>query len=134
MATRSTGFQRPTAMAGMITVVTARTAPQTVSRVTESTGTLDEVTTTTTDHTEDLWVYEPRERIAEELTGERVQGSLAAIAVADGTVDLEVNDRLTYGGIEYEVDTVVGHPEDDQADGTATPDTDLWLIGFTRRQ
>jgi hypothetical protein len=118
----------------MTRVVRARTRAVTVSRVTETQGTLDETTTTTTDHTESLWLFEPRESVAAEVAGERLNGSLGGLAVADGTVDIEHNDRVTHGGVEYEVDTIVGHPEDDASDGTASPDTDFWIIDFVRRQ
>jgi hypothetical protein len=131
---RSTGFQRPTAMAGMTTVVSARTSAVTVGRPVETTDSLDAVDTTVSDHTERLWLFAPDERSVDESVGERITGSLGALAVSDGTVDLQPNDRVTYGGVEYEIDTVVGHPEDDQADGTASPATDVWLASFERRE
>lgn len=131
---RSTGLPRRTGIAGITRVVRARTRAVTVSRVSESTGSLDEVQTSTTDHTEDLWLFEPRESVAEELVGERVNGGLGGLAVADGTVDLQRDDRITHGGVEYEIDTVVGHPEDADPDGTTSPDTDFWLVNFVRRQ
>lgn len=131
---RSTGIPRDKGLAGMTRIVRARTRAVTVSRVTETQGTLDETTTTTDDHTESLWLFEPRESVAEEVAGERVNGSLGGLAVADGTVDIEHNDRVTHGGVEYEVDTIVGHPEDDSADGAVSSDTDFWIIDFVRRQ
>jgi hypothetical protein len=118
----------------MTRIIGARTSSVTVSRPTTSKGSLDETTTTTNDHTEDLWLFEPNETIAEEVAGERVEGSLGALAISDGTVDLQVDDRVTHGGVEYEVNTVVGHPEDDDPDGTASPDTDFWMASFVRRQ
>lgn len=131
---RSTGLPTAKGLAGLTRIIRARTRSVTVSRVTETKGSLDQTTTSTTDHTESLWLFEPRESVAEELFGERINGSLGGLAVADGTVDLQINDRLTHGGVEYELDTVVGHPEDDEPDGTASDDTDFWLATFTRRQ
>lgn len=131
---RSSGLPRRKGIAGITRVVRARTSAVTVSRVTETKGSLDESQTSTTDHTEDLWLFEPRESVAEELVGERVNGGLGGLAVADGTVDLQRDDRITHGGVEYEIDTIVGHPEDGDADGTSSPETDFWLVTFTRRQ
>lgn len=131
---RSTGLPRRKGIAGITRVVRARTSAVTVSRVTETQGSLDETTTTTSDHTEDLWLFEPRESVAEELVGERINGGLGGLAVADGTVDLNKDDRIVHGGVEYEVDTIVGHPEDAEPDGSSSPDTDFWLVTFVRRQ
>jgi hypothetical protein len=39
-----------------------------------------------------------------------------------------------HGGVEYEIDTIVGHPNDDEPDGTGSPNTDFWVITFERRQ
>jgi len=80
-----------------------------------------------------VWVFEPRENVATEITGEHLDGGLGGLVVSDGTVDIQHNDRLTHGGVEYEVDTVVGHPNDGEADGTATEDTDFWMVRFVRR-
>jgi len=125
--TRSSGLPRQRGVGGLTRIIRARTRSVTVSRVTETTGSLDETTTTTTDHTEDIWLFEPRESVAEELTGERLNGGLGGLTVADGTVDIELDDRITYGGVEYEVDTIVGHPDDTQSDAA------FWMVSFTRR-
>jgi hypothetical protein len=121
-------------MAGMTTVVSARTSAVTVSRPVESTDSLDAVTTTTSDHTEDVWLFQPQERVSEQLVGEQLDGSLGGLLVSDGTVDLQLNDRVIYGGVEYEINSVVGHPDDDKPDGTASPNTDIWIVDFARRQ
>lgn len=81
-----------------------------------------------------MWVFEPRESVGQELAGERVNGSLGAVLVAEDTADIQKDDRIVHGGVEYEVDTVVGHPEDEAADGTTSPDTDFFVVSFTRRQ
>lgn len=131
---RSSGISRRMGIAGITRVIRGRTSAKTVNRVTETQGSLDETTTTTNGHTEDLWLFEPRESVANEAVGERINGSLGGLAVADGTVDVQHDDRLTHGGVEYEVDTVVGHPEDGDADGTDSPGTDFWIIDLVRRQ
>lgn len=122
----SSGLPRAKGLAGISRVVRARASATTVSRPTRTKGTLDETTDTTADHTEQLWLFEPQEAVAQEAVGERVNGALGGLAVADGTVDIDKDDRVTHGGVVYEVDTIVGHPEDDNAD--------LWLISFNRRQ
>jgi len=130
----STGIPRQRGIDGITHVIAARTRTVTISRVTETKGSLDGSQTTTTDHTETLWLFEPRENVAQEIAGERLEGSLGGLAVADGTVDIQHNDRITHGGVTYEVDTVVGHPDDGDADGTNSPETDFWMVTFTRRQ
>lgn len=131
---RSTGLPRRKGLAGMTRVIRSRTRSVTFSRVTEQKGSLDQTTTTESEYTEDVWLFEPRENVAQELAGERIQGSLGGLVVADDAVDIEKDDRVVHGGVEYEVDTIVGHPEDDAADGTPSPDTDFWIISFVRRQ
>lgn len=128
-------------LAGLTRVIAARTYSVTFERVTESKGSLDEVQTTTSEFTEDVWLFEERESVSEELAGERLTGSLGGLAVADGTVDIQHNDRITYGGVEYEVDTVMPRPNGDSwGDGTWSEDEwsgieiDFWLVSFTRRQ
>lgn len=129
---RSSGFPRSSAITGHTRVIRSRTRPVTVERVTETTGSLDEVTTTSTEHTESLWLFAPRESVSEELAGERLDGGLGGLAIADGTVDIEHGDRVTYGGVVYEVDTIVGQPVDGEP-GNA-PDTEFWVLDFERRQ
>jgi hypothetical protein len=121
-------------LSGIRRIISEHTQPVSVGRITETTGPLDETVTSQNDHTESLWLFNPDESVAQEITGEQLVGQLGGLAVADGTVDLEHNDRITYGGVEYEVDTVVGIKNDDAADGTASPDTDFWVISFVRRQ
>jgi hypothetical protein len=130
---RSTGLPRQKGLGGLTRVIRARTRSVTVTRQIESKGSLDQQTTTSSsDHTEDIWLFEPRESVAQELAGEQFSGGLGGLAVADGTVDVQHDDRITHGGVEYEVDTVVGHPEDDDSDGTASPETDFWVIDMVR--
>jgi hypothetical protein len=81
-----------------------------------------------------MWLFQPREGVGQEFAGERVTGSLGALVVADRGVDIQHNDRITHGGVKYEVDTIVGHPKDDNPDGGRTRDTDFFLLSFVRRQ
>lgn len=130
---RSTGLPRRRGLTGITRVIRSRTRSVTVTRVTESTGSLDQTTETETDHTESIWLFEPRESVAQEIAGERLTGSLGGLVVADGTVDIQHDDRVVHGGVEYEVDTVVGHPNDGDANGADSPDTNFWIIDFVRR-
>lgn len=130
--TRSTGIPRGRGLDGISRIIRSRTRTVTVNRVNESKGSLDETQTNTSEHTERLWLFEPRENIAQEIAGERLEGSLGGLAV--DSLDIQHNDRITHGGVTYEVDTVVGHPDDGDADGTNSPDTDFWMVTFTRRQ
>jgi len=72
--------------------------------------------------------------VGQEFAGERITGSLGGLVVAEDDVDIQHNDRITYGGVEYEVDTIIGHPEDNPADGGRSHDTDFYVVNFTRRQ
>jgi len=132
--TRSNGLPRRSGTAGLTHVIRARTSATTVSRPTETQGSLDESTSTTNDHIESVWLFEPREAPSEELTGERVNGSLGLLAVADGSVDLQRDDRIVHGGVEYEIDTIVGHPADGTPDGTDSHGVDFWKGSLVRRQ
>jgi hypothetical protein len=131
----SSGIPRSKGLGGITRIISARTTAKTVKRPTKSTGSLGESSDdSTTDHTEDLWVFEPRESVSTNIVGERLEGALNALAIADGTVDIQHNDRLVHGGVEYEVDTVVGQPNDNDADGSQSDGTDFWIISFERRQ
>lgn len=131
--TRSSGISRHRALAGITRIISARARSVTVQRPEQSTGELDEVTETTTEHSEDIYLHDPGENIAEVAAGERTVGDLGGLAVSDDSVDIQHGDRITHGGVEYEVDTVVGLPVDDDSDGSESPDTDYWKITFIRR-
>lgn len=129
----SSGIPRRRAIGGITRVIGTRAAPTTITRVSTTTGSLDETVETTDEHTESIWVFSPRENVADEITGEHLDGGLGGLIVADGTVDIQHNDRLTHGGVSYEVDTVVGHPNDGEADGTQSDGVDFWMVRFVRR-
>jgi len=129
---RSSGIPRSAAIAGHTRVIRARSRDVTVSRPTKTTNELDEVTETTTERTASIWLFQPRESIADEIAGERIDGGIGGLVVSDKSVDLQKGDVVTYGGVEYELDTIVGHPEDGEP-GNA-PDTAFWMLDFERRQ
>lgn len=122
---RSSGLPTSRGRHGMRRVVSARSEPVVVTRPTTTVNDLDETVETTSEHTESLRLYEPQERRAAQRTGERVEGALGGLAVADGTFDMQRGDRVTHGGVVYEVDSVVAHP--------STNDPDLYVLDFTRR-
>lgn len=131
---RSSGIPTSRPISGITRIIRSRARSVTVSRPTVQKNSLDGTSETITEHTEQMRLFEPRESIAEEVTGERVNGGLGALVVAESTVDVQKDDRITYGGVEYEVDTIIGHPQDGQPDGTESPETEFYVISFTRRQ
>lgn len=131
---RSSGLPTGRFQRGITRIIRARSRTVTVERPTTTTGALDQETETTEEHIVDCWLYQPTEQTANEIAGERVNGDLGALAVADGTVDLQRDDRIVHGGVEYEVDAVVGHPHDGATDASPSPDTDFWTINLVRRQ
>lgn len=131
---RSSGIPTGRPIAGMTRIIRSRSRSITVSRPTTTKNALDGTSETLTEHTESVWLFEPREQVATEMTGERIDGSLGGLVVAGRAVDIQTNDRITYGGVEYEVDTVVGHPQDNLSDGTPSVETDFFIVSFVRRQ
>lgn len=123
---RSSGIPRGRGIRGITRIIGARATAKTVDRPTESTDSLDSTTETTDDHTERVWLFNPDENSVNTMAGDRITGDLGGLIVADGTVDVTNGDRITHGGVEYEVDTVEGRPDDEQ--------TDYWSISFIRRQ
>jgi hypothetical protein len=94
---------------------------------------LDETTETTSEFTENVWVYNPRERTTQADAGERVLGDARGLMLAETDYDPDTDDepvlkddRITHGGVDYEVLTVVGLPDEQ--------DPSLWMIEFERRQ
>lgn len=126
--TRSSGIPRGRGLRGITRIAAARATATTITRPTTSTDSLDSTQETTAEHTERVWLFSPDENSIEVSAGERVTGDLNGLAVEpeDATVDIQKGDRITHGGVEYEVDTVEGRPDDNQ--------TDYWSITFIRRQ
>lgn len=129
---RSSGIPTKRPISGITRIIRSRSRSVTVSRPTRETNALDEEVETLNEHVEDMWLFEPREQAASEIAGDRINGSLGGLVVAERQVDIQHGDRITHGGVEYEVDTVVGHPDDDQADGSVSEGTDFFVVNFTR--
>ena len=129
---RASGISRTSSLRMMVRIVRSRSSAVVFTTPTTSTNEFDETVETTTEHTENVWLFQPEERVSDEITGERINGSLGGLVVADDTVEISKDDRITYGGVEYEVDTVVGYPNDAAADGTPSEAT-FFQIDFTRR-
>lgn len=69
-----------------------------------------------------LWVFNPNESEQGTQYGDRVDGTLAALALPD--TDIQRNDIIDHFGDEYEVVDMVETPEDKQSV--------LMIIGFDR--
>jgi len=130
---RSTGISSDLHYGRMRTIVSTRATAVVFTRPSTSTGTLDETTETTSEFTEQVWVYNPRERTTQADAGERVLGDARGLMLAETDYDpdtddepVQKDDRITHGGVDYEVLTVVGLPDEQ--------DPSLWMIEFERRQ
>lgn len=131
---RSSGIPTRRPIGGITRIIRSRSRSVTVSRPSHETNELDDTVETLTDHIEQMWLFEPREQAASEIAGERINGSLGALVVAERAVDIRHGDRITHGGVEYEVDTVVGHPDDDEADGSVSEGVDFFVVDLVRWQ
>lgn len=130
----SSGLPTGRGISHITQIIRQRTSATTVTRATKTRNDLDGTDETTSEHTEDMWLFAPNESTPTEITGYEVNGSLGGLLVADGGEDLAIEDRIVHGGVEYEVDSVVGHPNDESPDGSSDyPDVDFWVIDFTRR-
>lgn len=112
-------------------IIDARATSVVLTRPSKSTGSLDETKEQTNDHTEQMWLVSPDESISQDPAGERISGDLRALTL-DGA-DVQKDDRLTYGGVEYEVDTIVGRPDDANSDGTTHNGVEYFDITLMRR-
>lgn len=133
--TRSTGLNTNPLVGAITKVIAARSRTYQVRRPTEHVGSLDEVTDTTTEHPEYIYLFESSEQVSDEITGARVDGDLGGLVVADGAVDIQYGDYVDYGGITYQVETVVGMPDDSDMDATVDSErTRYWNLGLVRTQ
>lgn len=123
---RSSGTPRGRALGAISAIISGRSSSKTVKRPSESKDSLDQTVTTTTEYSESMWLFAPNENTVQSLAGERVTGDLGALVTADGTVDLQRDDRLTHGGVEYEIDSIVGRPNDESPN--------YWMVTLVRRQ
>lgn len=69
-------------------------------------GVVEEDSTAT--HNANLWVHSPNESIVQTATGERTDADLMATFLP--SENLESDDRISYNGYDYEVQTVLHHP------------------------
>jgi len=122
---RASGISRGSSLRMMTRIIGSRTNAVTFERPTTTTNALDETVETTSEYTENVWLFQPEESVSDEITGERINGSLGGLVIEADTVDIQSNDRITYGGVEYEVDTVVGYPQRD--------DATFLVVDFVRR-
>jgi len=120
---RSSGIPRISGLKHIRKIVQSREIDVTVTSIAYTTNEWDESVEQTTEHTEQLWLYQGSSRLAQELMGERPVGTLSAVGTTP--VDVEVDDRLTYNGVEYDVAEVNEVPDDDPQ---------MVILGCTRRQ
>jgi hypothetical protein len=128
----STGIPRRRAYGHLVRIISARAEAVTVTSVTETTNALDEIEKQTSEHTEQMWLTDASEGRASELVGEYATGNLVGLAAADGAVSASVGDTVTYGGVEYEITSIVGKPVDGEVGGSS--DTEFWMFEFERNQ
>ncbi|WP_226041174.1 hypothetical protein [Natrinema sp. DC36] len=119
-------------MGGITRIISARATAKTFTSVSQTKNSLDQTDETTSEYSEDMWLFDPEERTTSEVAGERVRGDLGGLIIAEGDGSgnyeepVERNDRIVHGGVEYEVDTIVGVPDDEEPN--------YWTISFIRRQ
>lgn len=107
---RSSGIPRGVGLSHISKIIQSRQSPTEVATISYTTNEWDETVETETTVTEQLWLYQGTSRLVQEMLGERTVGTLNAIGTAPVNVDLD--DRLTYNGIEYEVVERTPMPED----------------------
>lgn len=91
-------------------IVAARQSPTEVTSITYTTNEWDEEVEQTTDTIEDIWLYQGTSRLVQELIGEQLRGSINGLATTP--IGIELDDRITYNGVEYDVTGVTPLPED----------------------
>lgn len=80
--------------------ISSRFETYTLERPSKTTGPMGG-SESTTDVTEDIWVFDPQEIRDDTEFGDRLTGSLGGLT--SPTADVVVNDRLTHNGETYEV-------------------------------
>jgi len=125
---RSTGFSRSRALGGITRIIGARATAKTFTNPTKTKGSLDQTSETTSEYSLDVWLFDPEENVVGVDAGERVTGDLGGLIVDDGTNSepVDKDDRIVHGGVEYEADTVIGVPDDENVN--------YWTVSFIRRQ
>jgi len=120
------GISRDDSLILMARTVRHRAIPIEIRRATTTTGSLDEQQETVSTRTEGVWLFNPRENEAPSRVGDRIDGQLGGLVVADGGVDIETGDELTHGSGDYEIREIIGLPND--------TDPYLWQLSLTRNQ
>lgn len=64
----------------------------------------------TTAHTENLWLFMPRDSPVDTQYGDRLEGSLQGLAMP--SADIERSDVVTFQGIDYEVEDAIPLPDE----------------------
>lgn len=90
----------------------ARSSAYTVTRVTETVNDVGEIVESESTHTVNLWCYSPRNVTSQLISGEHTSGDLQGLVKP--SEDITFDDRLTHGGVEYEVDDVTVFPDETQ--------------------
>ena len=108
---RSSGVPRSMGLRHIRKIIQSRQSPTEVTQIEYTTNEWDEEVEQTNTITTDLWLYQGTSRIVQEMLGERTVGTLNAIGTYPANVELD--DRLTYNGVTYEVVERTPMPEDD---------------------
>jgi len=120
---RSSGIPRLSGLAHIRKIIQSRQKLTNAVTVNYTTNEWDETVEQETGYTTQLWLYQGTSRIVQEMLGERTVGTLSGLGTTPNAV--EVDDRLIYGGVEYEVVEKTPMPQDDPQ---------IVAIGATRRQ
>lgn len=91
-------------------IVIAKSDPFDLERPSDGTGARGGTTATTTITDVDIWLSSPNEIATDTEYGERLTGSLAGLSLP--TADVREGDRITYQGIEYEVEETITSDSD----------------------
>jgi hypothetical protein len=120
---RSSGIPRLSGLGHIRKIIQSRQTPTNAVTVNYTTNEWDETVEQETGYTTQLWLYQGTSRIVQEMLGERTVGTLSGLGTTPNEVD--VDDRLIYGGVEYEVVEKTPMPEENPQ---------IVAIGATRRQ
>lgn len=120
---RSSGIPRLSGLGHIRKIIQSRQTPTNAVTVDYTTNEWDESIEQETGYTTQLWLYQGTSRIVQEMLGERTVGTLSGLGTTPN--DVGVDDRLIYGGVEYEVVEKTPMPQNDPQ---------IVAIGATRRQ
>ena len=92
----------------------------TITRSTQTTGPMGG-SESSTEHTVEMWPFDPSEVSSEDEFGDRLGGAVGLLT--DSTADIQHGDRFTYNGDTYQVEETMTY------DGAA----DVYLLGDCQR-